>query len=335
VRSLGGRIEELTTKGVRDLEKGIEKARLALSKEVDIAKKLDLALKALAAECATAESERKKIMQALAVEGLVEKRVAAEIEKAMVDAEGQRKELAKGVASMEKNLEALTERERAIREGLVPFLAAREKVAEHEAKWKKAKVGYAAAEKKATELESLATDVENIRKALLAAKEEIVTDTLGKARPRAQELYEKLVQHSLFDRLEVKTALKANKVDYAFEVSSSTLAKSGREARLVLSDGQMTSTALALFFALAESSQHALDVLYVDDPTQHLDHTRKEAMAKVVADLGLRKQIIVSTQDEDFVTLLRDAGFDDCSILHHIEAWDRSPEVTTTMPKIL
>ena len=66
-----------------------------------------------------------------------------------MDAEGQRKELAKGVESMEKNLEALTERERAIREGLVPFLAAREKVAEHEAKWKKAKVGYAAAEKKA------------------------------------------------------------------------------------------------------------------------------------------------------------------------------------------
>ena len=100
----------------------------------------------------------------------------------------------------------------------------------------------------------------------------------------------------------------------------------------MLSDGQMTAAALALFFALAESSQHSLDVLYVDDPTQNLDHTRKRAMAKVIADIASRKQIVVSTQDEDFVTLLRDLDFDGGSVVHNIVAWDRTPEVKTTMP---
>ena len=100
----------------------------------------------------------------------------------------------------------------------------------------------------------------------------------------------------------------------------------------MLSDGQMTAAALALFYSLAESGQHGLDLLYVDDPTQNLDHARKEAMAKVVVDLASRKQIVVSTQDEDFVVLLRDAGFEDGNVVHHITDWNRRPTVSTTMP---
>jgi len=332
-RSLGARIEALTTKSVQDIEKALTKAQTALGNQVEMAKKLDQAAKALSAEIAEVESERKKIMKVLAIEGLVEKKVAVELAKATISAQGECEQVAKGVEAMEKDLEVISDRDRALRDGLVPFLVAREKAAAHEVKWKKAKAGYAAAEQKATELELLATDIESIRKALLTAKDEIVSDTLGKAGPRAQELYGKLVQHPLFDRLEVKTAVKANKVDYSFEVSSSTVSKSAREARLVLSDGQMTAAALALFFALAESSQHSLDVLYVDDPTQNLDHKRKEAMAKVVAELSSHKQLVVSTQDEDFVTLLRDAGFDKDCVVHHITGWDRSPEVSTAMPK--
>jgi DNA repair exonuclease SbcCD ATPase subunit len=330
---LGERIEELTTKTVRDLEENAKKAHGAHAQESEVLKRMELALKALDAESAEVETERKNIMKVLAIAGLGENTVATELEKAIVHSQGRFDELARGVEAMVEDLDPIIERERAIREGLVPFLVARERVRDHQGQWDNAKDGYAAAEERAAALESLATDIESIRKALLAAKEEIVTVTLAKARPRAQELYEKLVQHSLFDRLEVKAARKANKVEYAFEVSSSTLDKSGREARLVLSDGQMTATALALFFALAEASQHALDLLYVDDPTQNLDHRRKEAMAKVIADLGRRKQIVVSTQDEDFVTLLRDAGFEDGSVFHHIDAWDRSPEVRTTMPR--
>ena len=99
----------------------------------------------------------------------------------------------------------------------------------------------------------------------------------------------------------------------------------------MLSDGQLTAAALGLFYALAESTAHGLDLLYVDDPTQNLDHSHKEAMAKVIADISTRKQVIVATQDEDFVSLLRDAGFEAAGITHHIESWDGRPSVTTTM----
>lgn len=332
LQSVDERIEKLTTKAVREIEKALAKARSDDAGLSEVEEQLQATQEDLAESQKHVETERKKIMGILGIDGLLEKKVGAELAKAIQDVTKDQTELSKGIEAMETDLSAIDERDRAIRDGLVPFLEAREAVEFHECDWKKAKNGYAEAEAKANKMDERATHVENIRKAILAAKDEIASATLGRARPRAQELYTKLVQHSLFDRLDVKTALKSNKVDYSFEVSSSDVAKSGREARLVLSDGQMTAAALALFYALAESGQHALDLLYIDDPTQNLDHARKEAMAKVVVDLATRKQIVVSTQDEDFVVLLRDAGFEESAVVHHIESWDRLPTVKTTMP---
>lgn len=333
IRSIGDRIDALTTKDIRDLEKTLEKSHKSQVDVCEAEKKLQITQSDLADAQKDVEAARKAIMKAVEIDGLVEKKVSAALEKAVDDLQKQRDELSKGVETLEKDLEVLAERDRAIRDGLAPFLEAREAVDAHEREWRKAKQSYEEAEKKAAAMDSLATQVECIRKAILAAKDEIASATLGKAAPRAQKMYEKLVQHPLFDLLEVKTALKANKVDYSFEVSSSSVGKSAREARLVLSDGQMTAAALALFYALAESSHHGLDLLYVDDPTQNLDHSRKEAMAKVVTDIATRKQIVVSTQDEDFVVLLRDAGFEDASVVHHLEQWDRRPTVKTVMPR--
>lgn len=333
LQNLRDRIDGLTTKSVRDIEKALGKARAEHGDLCEMEKKLQIAQTVLTDAQKEVESERKGIMKILDIDGLVEKRVATELSKAVAELTKQQSDLSKGAETLEKDLDTITDRDRDIRDGLVPFLEAREEVDAHEREWKKAKKRYGDAEKKANDLDDLATQVENIRKAVLAAKDEIASETLGKAGPRAQTLYKKLVQHPLFDRLDVKTARRANKVDYSFEVSSSVEGKSAREARLVLSDGQMTAAALALFFSLAESGQHGLDLLYVDDPTQNLDHARKEAMAKVVVELASRKQIVVSTQDEDFVVLLRDAGFEDGNVVHHIVEWDRRPTVSTTMPR--
>jgi DNA repair exonuclease SbcCD ATPase subunit len=332
LQSLRARIDGLTTQSVREIEKSLVKTKSEIASLSEVASKLEATQIELTEVRRESEVQRKGIMKILDVDGLIEKKVTAELAKAVVELAKERSELTKGVEAMERDLESVSDRDRDIRDGLVPFLEIREEVDVHERDWKKAKKEYGNAEKKAGELDNLATHMENIRKAILGAKDEIASATLGKAGPRAQELYEKLVQHPLFNRLDVKTALKASKVDYSFEVSSSAIGKSAREARLILSDGQMTATALALFYSLAESGRHGLDLLYVDDPTQNLDHARKEAMAKVVADIASRKQIVVATQDEDFVALLRDAGFDNGNVVHHITNWDRRPTVSTTMP---
>jgi predicted ATPase len=179
-------------------------------------------------------------------------------------------------------------------------------------------------------MEALAARLDAIRRALLEAKGELAGDTLRRAGPRAQELYGRLVRQPVFDTLDIQTTPRANKVDYTFAVSHGGASATARDARLVLSDGQLTATALALFFGLAESTGHGLDLLYVDDPTQNLDLPSKEAMAKVVADLARRRQVIVSTQDEDFVSFLESAGFP--GVVHHLVAWDGNPTVEAAAP---
>jgi len=136
----------------------------------------------------------------------------------------------------------------------------------------------------------------------------------------------------VFDTIDIDATARANKVDYSFTVSTEGTPGSAREARLVLSDGQITATALGLFFALADSTSHALDVLYVDDPTQNLDPRAKESMAKVVTDMARRRQVVVSTQDPDFVAYLEAEGFFDLAVVHHLKSWNRDPEVETTRP---
>jgi len=223
LRSIGERIEGLTTKSVREIEKALEKARTSHVDLCETEKKFQTAQTALAEAQKQLEAGRKTTMKLLEVDGLIESKVSSELTKALADVTKQRAELSKGVETMEEDLEAISERDRAVRDGLVPFLECREAVEGHEREWKKAKNSYADAEKKASEMDDRATQVENIKKAILAAKDEIASETLGKAGPRAQKLYEKLVQHPLFDRLDVKTAVKANKVDYSFEVSSSAV----------------------------------------------------------------------------------------------------------------
>lgn len=332
LQSLKDRVTALATKNIQDAERELEKASKRLEKVVAIEEELTDAQEELDEAHSKLDSERKKIMKTIGVEGLVDKMVSSALKKAISEKEVERNSLAKGQESMEKDLQAISQLDRSIRDALVPYLEARDAMAAHEKAWKDAKSSYAKAEDQAVALEATANDIEMIRKAILAAKDEIATETLGKARPRAQALYTALVKHSLFDQLEVKTSAKANRVEYSFEVSGSKVNKSAREARLVLSDGQLTAAALSLFFALAETGRHNLDLLYIDDPTQNLDHFHKEAMAKVIGDLALRKQVIVSSQDEDFVTLLRDSGFDGIGVFHHIKSWDGKPDVKTRMP---
>ena len=330
--TLSERIAGLASEDTLDLETLLDESRNEYEQGKERLRALQDAAVALEECRAALDGERQHVMRVLEEDGLAEIHVADSLQKALAQAESTCESPRSGVQAMEEELVSIDERDRALLDGLMPFLEARETLKEFEAQGAQAKELHQDAEGKADDLDALFVDVGRIRSALLSAKEELVEEILGRAAPRAQTLYQALVKHQLFDSFEVKTAVKANKLDYSFQVSSSAHDKSAREARLVLSDGQLTAAALALFFALAESTSHLLDLLYVDDPTQNLDHTRKCAIAEVITDLASRRQVIVSTQDEDFVMLLRDAGFNDGAVVHNIIGWNRVPEVKTALP---
>jgi DNA repair exonuclease SbcCD ATPase subunit len=326
------RIDSMSSETIRAMEAACKSSEQDVSSLKDVARRSADAEKLAATQQAALDKLRQEIAGVLGGAGIAESKVHARLAEKIEASSKTVRELSEGVAAMEQALEGLLDRERSVRDGLVPVLVRREEVAAFEARKKKAEALHGESLARAEEMAQLAAQLDRLRSALLEAKEELASESLGKAGPRAQQLYRQLVKQPLFDTLDIRTIPRAKKVDYAFEVSHGGSSATAREARLVLSDGQLTATAMALFFGLAESTQHDLDMLYVDDPTQNLDLRTKEAMAKVVTEMATRRQIILATQDEDFASFLEACGFAQSAVVHHFTDWNRDPSLRSTMP---
>jgi predicted ATPase len=326
------RVGAVTSRELEELE-AKERAGQARVAEVEKALAEHLRLEA-ELERAQQELERQRVaaVEALGGAGIAEGKVAPRLAEVVAELEREAAAIRSGLEAMEGELGAIALRERSLTTALLAVIRKREELERHELAAKALAAAHARDEERAQAMAARARQLEAIRRALLEAKQGLAGDSLAKAGPRAQELYRALVRHPLFDALAIQATPKANKVDYAFQVSRAGAAGSAREARLVLSDGQLTATALALFFGLAESSAHGLDLLYVDDPTQNLDLRSKEAMAKVVTRLAETRQVVVSTQDEDFVSFLDAAGFCRAAAVHRFTGWDGDPRVETRAP---
>jgi len=329
VARLASRVESMSSAETAALEARAEQLGMDLKSQDAALADFERQGEALQAAQKNADELRARIIATLGGQGIAESKIAARLAEAIAAVQADHQQFAAGAGAMEEELAKVEEADRRIREGLVPVLRTRAELERLEDAWKATAASHVDAEAAAARLDAVADRLTRLRVALLDAKDDLVTRTLADASPRANEMYRRLVRHPVFDTLEIKTAPKANKVDYSFEVSSEGKKSTAREARLVLSDGQVTATAIALFFALSDSETHNLDLLYIDDPTQNLDLPCKEAMAGLVTEIAARRQVVVSTQDEDFVSFLEAAGFFDIAVVHHLERWNGNPVVST------
>jgi DNA repair exonuclease SbcCD ATPase subunit len=329
IADLSARLENTTTDETAALENRLEELQREIDSINSALENLGEVQESLKKAQSAVDEVRGQVVDALGGTGIPESKVVTRLDETILASSKGRDELARGASAIEEHLSKVEAEDRRINSGLIPVIRRRADLAKLEDDWKQAQDSHTADEEAAAELELVADQFAELREALLGAKNEIATETLAIASPRAEGLYQTLVRHPVFDRLQITTAPKANKIDYSFEVSIDGDAKSAREARLVLSDGQVTATAIGLFFALSDADTHNLDLLYVDDPTQNLDSPCKEAMAKVIADIGKERQVIISTQDEDFVSFLEAEGFFDSAVVHHLERWDGNPVVST------
>lgn len=277
---------------------------------------------------------RRAVEKALEINEIAETKVTKRIADALGKLEGEEAAITERIEEMEGELTAIQERSQEILDSLVPVVQKREEQIAHEAEQEKRRNARADEIQNASRMDRLAVQLDTIRSALLRAKHDIASENLNRAGPRADAIYRKLVRHPRFDTLRLTTQPRKNKIDYAFEVSVDGASKLALEARLALSDGQLTAAALSVFFALAECTAHGLDLLFVDDPTQNLDLPCKEAMAKVIAEIAKRKQVIVATHDEDFVGMLHDQDFNTGAYIHHLVEWDGNPKYVTTPPRV-
>ncbi|UQA61391.1 AAA family ATPase [Polyangium aurulentum] len=328
--ALEKRMKKLASKTLDDLRAALDEGRQKLEYLKDELEQFEELENDLKKAQLRVERTRREAATVLESEEVAEAKVEKRIADTSAKLGTERDKILGDLNTMTEELAAIQDQSQAIQDGLVPLLRKRDEQETNEKEWEARKNAHANDAARAERMDRLALQLDRIRGALLRAKEDLASESLNRAGPRAAELYRKLVRHPCFDTLRLATQQKARKVDYAFEVSSGGSSKTALEARLALSDGQLTATALGVFFALAESTAHGLDLLYVDDPTQNLDLPCKEAMAKVIVEIARRKQVIVSTHDEDFVALLETEGFNERGVVHHVADWKGNPTYRTT-----
>lgn len=321
------RARNLGNEATLDLEAARKQAREALDAHANLRRVRSQLREEYDRRSHRAEQLRQKATT-LGELGVGDAKVPARVDELLRAKGADRDKLAQGSRVLEESLHRLEQRVAAISEHLLPALTLTNKLADLEQQRKNASKGGAVVSQKVARLRSLGDQIGELKRVLIEVKEEHAKASLQAAGPRAQKLYSSLVDHAFFDTLSIETEEKAGSLGYTYRLSKGTAGPETVEARLVLSDGQMTAAALALFYGLAASAEHSFDLLFIDDPTQNLDDRRKEAMAGALVQIAQHKQVIVSTHDEDFFAKLDDAGFRNQAITFRFRDWNGQPQVT-------
>lgn len=81
------------------------------------------------------------------------------------------------------------------------------------------------------------------------------------------------------------------------------------KATALLNQGDLNCAALSIFLAVAGSTglAHRLGLVILDDPGQSLDTHHKARLAEVLNSLCERKQLLIGSQDDEFIELARQA----------------------------
>jgi DNA repair exonuclease SbcCD ATPase subunit len=154
--------------------------------------------------------------------------------------------------------------------------------------------------------------------------------------PAIKRFYSDLAGHPYYDsmEIEVQAESRGGVVKNLYVVKGiSEKENSESVASLKFSTGHMNCVGLSVFLALAHEGAytHNLGFLILDDPSQNLDGKHKEALAKVLAKMPEKSQLIVATEDESFQSQLASSFKTDDVVRVEFGAWDvDGPKIKVT-----
>lgn len=171
----------------------------------------------------------------------------------------------------------------------------------------------------------------NIDDVVAFVKDLAWTEKAGASRPstrfvtdRQKALFEKLIEGNYKDRLKDECAKLDCSLPFEFKARGSagkTLrglrAKGGHKPDDIFSEGEQRALSLADFLTEVNLNPTSAAIV-LDDPVTSLDHQRKRAIAKRLAEEASERQVIVFTHDLVFLTLLSDkAEAAGCEVMNH------------------
>jgi DNA repair exonuclease SbcCD ATPase subunit len=193
-------------------------------------------------------------------------------------------------------------------------------------------------ERAETELELLAARKSRaaaLDSAAHVAAERIVERALQRLAPSFAEVFDRLSPHPTFTELRATQDIFYGKNQVVPEVYDPDRKVSGNPA-LIFSEGQLNVVALSYFLGLAlNAGDGALPFIVLDDPLQAIDVLGVLGFADLCRRLREQRQLIVTTHDRRFASLLsrklapREVGLR--TILHEFEGWtEEGPQIRTS-----
>lgn len=165
------------------------------------------------------------------------------------------------------------------------------------------------AENVVTQLQKLFRSIEIVSEAIRAVQSEIAEKLISVSLPTIREYYTVIVNHPHWKELDIEvepeTIRGILRTNYKIK-GITPKEKMETPVGQRFSTGQMNAVALSIFLGLAncDAYKHNINFLVLDDPSQNLDIEKKKSLAKILAEVSRKKQVIVASQDKEFQEIL-------------------------------
>lgn len=170
---------------------------------------------------------------------------------------------------------------------------------------------------KMKELEAGLTD---IYQATSTAREEMVKKALSDLQSTIKSYYSKILCHPYYLNLQLIPEKERGKAIYRIRAWDKDF-KQGTYVQTRFSNAQMNAVALSLFLSMATRLPSNLGLILLDDPSQSMDRTHKEALSKLLSQILEEKQVLVATQDIEFEQTMQRLFPKDKALIYNFKEW--------------
>jgi exonuclease SbcC len=161
-----------------------------------------------------------------------------------------------------------------------------------------------AKKEKLTDLESALSTIAQVAASI---RDDMAKKSLSALQDSVNGYFKKLHGHAYYSNLELQAEAERGKQFFSL-VGTSPDGKNATYLQTRFSNAQLNMAALSLFLAFSEKLPGRIGFTILDDPSQSLDPGHQKALALLLADLSKERQVIVATQDEDFLSMLEKAS---------------------------
>tara|TARA_B100001971_G_C18219772_1_gene556317 strand:- start:738 stop:1829 length:1092 start_codon:yes stop_codon:yes gene_type:complete len=160
---------------------------------------------------------------------------------------------------------------------------------------------YKAIERFENEAEQFSEDVEAVVDAIKSIRDEESGSVIENSKDIVKRIFNKISENPGITNIDMVLETSRGRENFGFKDGN------GKEILPIMGQGDMNTLALSIFTGLGEANIDSLPLksIIFDDPSQSMGKHHKDKLAEVINDIAEKRQVIVSTMDNEFMELLK------------------------------